>query len=345
MQATTAQNPVYPHMGPENHTQRPFNLSSTASTTTNLKLRLTVSRYVAVATTAVSFYITFALAMYTWKKRRRRGIPKVNYLPFLASIICLTQNLAGLLETWVVGLNCKAYVIASCVFYGAEAAVVYTLFWARQRRLYNDKLLAHRVGKCLKVLSSSIIIVIYIFIAGVCIAIIGVTDHANTLSPCHSVWNKENIKSQLLITVIYIPVCLGFQLILFFLVVSPLLHKKRCKANCCFRVSLKRDKEIHRLVMRLAVCTTACGIFSVLLPTIVILDNNEVIVAPEVNIIAINSIVCILAMMCTFADWRLRIFPFLFRNHKGGSSTFNQPLNTTSASVGISSMNNCAIPA
>ncbi|XP_076816846.1 uncharacterized protein LOC143462527 [Clavelina lepadiformis] len=258
------------------------------------------SAIVAVLLEILSIYLVTTLAIFSWRTRNRRDVSKLNRLCSLSALIAFllcTSNLYALLleDTF----NALDYIEAVCYWLGI--CLTYTVLWARQRRFYSNKLLANKVGKCHRILSSAVIIAICVCLGALVFTFVSKT-YGRTCATSY------DINDILPILVAYIAAAFVFQMLLFYLLVNPLRSEDGVKTSDILRFRLKKD--IHKMVVRLAICAAVCIITTTMTSGMIFLVLKEIVETSWYNVVTLDLIGNTISMVCSFKSWKTRLFPF-----------------------------------
>ncbi|CAK8692843.1 unnamed protein product [Clavelina lepadiformis] len=248
----------------------------------------------------ISLYIVTSLAIFSWKVRNQKGISKTNQLCLFASLSSFLFSTITLL-TFLPGYPFHIVIWIQTAFYWVGISLTYTILWVRQRRFYSNPLLANKVGKFHRILSSLVVIGIYVFLAALLFTFLSKVYNI----PCALLQNVEDI---LRIVIAFIIAIIAFQMLLFYLLVNPLRSEDGIKTSdiLCFR--LKRD--IYKMVVRLAICATVCIFTTVSMCVMIIIISTDAIHTGWVNVVSIDLTANIISIICTFKTWKTRLFPF-----------------------------------
>ncbi|CAK8692857.1 unnamed protein product [Clavelina lepadiformis] len=303
------------------NTSKDFNVTDIDSATTQM-FHFTVSRSFVIALTAIAFYIVIALGLHKWNNRHRRNIPKVNHLCFLCAAIAFLLCLTKLAELWIGGISCYIYHWLAASLYAIGNAFIYTVLWARQRKLHSNQLVSNNTSETWKKMSALTIILIYVFVLATCFAFPASMYFKSEHFPCKARWKIRSLDALLPVSIVFVSVCFASQFLLFYLIVNPLIKQKNVRFATVICATLEQD--IQKLILRLAFSAFACGISSILLSVFIILDAVGLIhVDGSLSIgICMDLIVSTLAIVWTFADWRQRLFPMLAFKLKHTTNVF-----------------------
>ncbi|XP_076816439.1 uncharacterized protein LOC143462244 [Clavelina lepadiformis] len=256
------------------------------------------SLVIAAVLEAISIYILTALAIFFWKSRNRKNISKLNHLCLVEALftcLCCTTILLKVLPTYPY----KIMLWVGGSFYWVGLSLTYTILWVRQRRFYSDELLADKSGKCHRVVSSVVIVGIYICLSALMCAF------QSKVGDCSSLGDINDI---LPILITFIIAIFAFQILLFYLLVHPLRSEDGVKVSDILFFRLKKD--IHKMVVRLAICTSICIFTNILMCIVIILISKRILQTSWLNAVALDLIVNTIAVVCTFKRWKTRLFPF-----------------------------------
>ncbi|XP_076817610.1 uncharacterized protein LOC143463119 [Clavelina lepadiformis] len=266
-------------------------------------------RNFAIALLVLSSYFLLALLIYTWKKRNiRRDAPWVNNLCVLAAVMAFVSTFTKVLTYSFGLLTCEAAFRIGGAMHWINSSLTYTILWARQKNLHSNHLLAGGVSNRHRIFSTSLIFVIYILSAAVALGFQAVV-HYKDRSRCVATLG-DNINIIQALTVTSIVLTFLFQFLLFYLIVTPLLCSDDFKRCDILRWNL--EKDIHRLVVRLAYCALGCVTSTILFNLVVLFNAIGIIKTLWNNVAALDLILNNLFMVLTFADWKARLFPFCF---------------------------------
>ena len=179
------------------------------------------------------------------------------------------------------------------------------------------------MGKCHRILSSAVIVGIYISLA------VLVFSFQNMLNPNKCLYlDSINITLPLVIT--FIIAVVVFQILLFYLLINPLRCEKDIKLADIFCCRLKND--LYKMVVRLAFCATICIFTTILMCVMILMASAKVLRISWVNVISLDLIVNTVSIMCSFKDWKKRLLPFggasetVHRQREARNTTTSLPL-------------------
>ncbi|CAK8692851.1 unnamed protein product [Clavelina lepadiformis] len=285
-----------------------WNQSSVTSSSTTTELiavyvcqnHLLSSKILAVLLQMVSLYIVTTLAIFSWKTRNRKNVSKLNNVCLLSAILAFlfcTSILFSLLPRFP--YSTMNYINAAC--YWAGMSLTYTILWARQRRFYSNKLLANKVGKCHRILSSAVIIAICVCLGALVFTFVSKIDGKT----CATSYDINDI---LLILVGFITAAFAFQILLFYLLVNPLRSEDGVKVSDIICFKLKKD--IHKMIVRLAFCATMCIVTTMLTSGMTLLITMGTLQTSWFNMVTLDLIMNTISVVCSFKSWKTRLFPF-----------------------------------
>ncbi|XP_076817609.1 uncharacterized protein LOC143463118 [Clavelina lepadiformis] len=254
----------------------------------------------AIVLAVITSYSVVVLILYTWKKRKCKNVPRTNHLSLLSAVFALLFCSVTLFIIWT-DLPNSVLVWLQAAFYWIGISLTYTILWARQRRFYSDELLSSKVGKFHKVWSSVVIIGIYLFLAALIITF-------QRKLKTNSCVNLGNFNEILPTTLSFLVVCFAFQVSLFYLLINPLREDGGTKLSDILCCRLKLD--IYKMVVRLAFCAMACVFTTLLTCVIILLNSANLITTYWGNLLALDLIINAMSIVCSFKDWKCRLFPF-----------------------------------
>ena len=265
-------------------------------------------RYLSIFIFVASFYVLVALIFYSWSNRLKKKICKINYLTILSGTCTLLVSFNKAAEHWINYFSCIFYHWFGSVLYTVGILITYTILWARQRKMYSDKLLAHKSSKVIRVLSHVIISCIYCTFSISCMLFTTTYRFRCDFQPCVLVWNKEKQALRLITTNIFMIMSFVFQSALFLLLVYPIIKQKSCNAKFRALFCSEAVDDVEKLAKRLGFCTIACISSSLLFCVIVILNASGVIEIFWCNLLTIDLFINTVATVTSFVDWRRRLF-------------------------------------
>ncbi|CAK8692855.1 unnamed protein product [Clavelina lepadiformis] len=257
----------------------------------------------------ISLYILLALGMYTWKIRGRLKVtPIANHLCTLAAVAGVVSALLKMLHLCFGLISFSSLNKAAGAIYFAGFACIFTLVWARQRSLYSNELLASATNNKVKIAST--IVIFIIFACGSAIAVN--FQAALRFNDSEVVWETDNAKQAIFACALCIAAVFILQFVLFLLILFPLLGDRNL--NKCDIVRSKLQKDIHRMLVRLALCTVACVFSTVLTNLVIILNVIGVINIFWSNLATLDLIISNVFTILTFVDWWKKLLPFCCHN-------------------------------
>ena len=281
----------------------------------------------ATSLTVISFYITIALALYEFKYKKNEATETdftsklENFLSggslCLVAIVftfirCLFEQ-TELRFGRFSDLACRIYQHELAEVYHLALTSLYLLLWTRQLKLYRHRALKHLGSPLLRFVSYAVIL----GILGSSIA--SVTSYLTTFtliaSPNGCIYDLSFLYTadsppSSLPGILLFAIAVVFQFSLLGLMVYPLV--KQYKVHLCGQDSFadKKHQNVRKTIVRLTICTTVCvisdGISSYLL---VFVHDGVTPIMFWANIYTVNLLFNIIAVVCSFADWRKRLIP------------------------------------
>jgi len=270
------------------------------------------NQVIAVTQFFASTYLCLAVGVYELRNRKRSRTARVNQLSFLATVVSLMYSVKLIVELLGPALSVQG--CNALNFFGAACFVLvdfllYTILWARQLKFYADPLLRQSLNKCTRFFSHAVIFLIYVSLSALVFIFQLTYCMMSTKIGCLIVWDTNTIRSFVVQSVVtFIALCFICQMLLFLLITSPLVTIER--TTCFFKLSWKSDQEIHVMIRRLAICTCACVLTTLLMCIFVLFDAFGVICSYWINWIGVDMLFNNLAVIVSFVDWKVRLFPF-----------------------------------
>jgi len=272
----------------------------------------TVGNILTALLTTVSAYILMSLILFEIRQNRITSI-NVNKLQLLSSasalLSCLSEQFELRLGTkddvW-----CTLYKTFIAVFYCLGSLSAYTLLWAQQRSFYADPLLKNFSSKLLRCTSATVIVGVYVSLIPVALIFTLSYDLRSTPDGCIMFLEKENSTVAAGALLFMAASYVIFQLLLLVLVTYPLMRSAGTNQLCFYSVQqYELSAEIRTLITRLCLCTAAC-VASVTIGSAIAAYNF--LQAPDSYwslLLHADLIVNAVAVVCTTANWRERLFP------------------------------------
>lgn len=263
----------------------------------------------------LSCYLLIVIGVYKFRHGcRRHNTSPVNHLSLAAvalHTIYVVRVVVEIFDTVAAASRCEVFNIVGAVCYNAGTGLLYGILWARQRKFYSDPLLNHSTNTLLKVCSSTLIFGIYAILIIVAVFFLQSYCMMSTRIGCLIVWDHSNAASVVLYcTIAFISICFVGQILLFFLITYPLSAASKPNG-----VQWRSQVVIHKLVWRLAVCTSVCVFTSLLMALAILLDATDILCGYWINWVGFDLLLNNIAVIVSFADWKERLFP-LFRRKR-----------------------------
>ncbi|CAK8692847.1 unnamed protein product [Clavelina lepadiformis] len=255
---------------------------------------------IAAVIEVISIYVLTSLAIFSWKTRNRKNVSKINDLSLISSLFTFLLC-TSVLFTHLPGYPYPIMLWVNATFYWIGISLTYTILWKRQRKFYSDELLAYKVGKCHKILSSVAILGIYSFLA----ALVFTFQSQLDFKLCGTLRNSNLI---LPILTTFMVTVFAFQMLLFYLLINPLRSEEGVKVSdiLCFRLK----KDVHNMVVRLAICASICILTSILICVLMLLISTNRLETGWGNLVSLDLNVNTISVVCSFKSWKKRLFPF-----------------------------------
>ncbi|XP_076813923.1 uncharacterized protein LOC143460338 [Clavelina lepadiformis] len=273
---------------------------------------LFVNRYIgALAVTfllvAMGIYLVLCLFFYEYRVgMKNRQIGQLNrqrkhliydrvadwmrWLCLIASILALVRLCLEIVEIKLGQSSstiCDPIRKFKAVLLCAVITCLYLVLWLRQRMLYRTPAMLHLSNKIVQFFSRSVIIIMTIASVLTISLYVGSRGYQSSGSGCRLKWSSIWTKLPGLLQFIFTTL---FQVILLGLFIDP-LHKHRVAMKTV--ISKTSNKETDP-IKRVTIATSVA------------------VVSDAVTDMLVN----ILAIICSFADWRTRMAPFLVRQDK-----------------------------
>jgi len=260
-----------------------------------------------------STYLLVVVGSYEVLHGIRSNAAGVNRLSFVAVVLHTAHSartVVELFDSTAFGGRCEALYWLGVWCYAFGNIMLYTMVWARQRKFYVDPLLKQSTSAIARTCSSTLIVGIDLSLVAIAVAFKDGFCVIATKKGCITVWDQSRPVIHVCTTV-FMSLCFSSQSILLFLLMHPIVTITR--QGFCLRFR-KTDKDFHELYRRLCLCSGVCLLTSFSMALAVLLDAMRVVCSYWVNLIGLDLLVNNIAVICTFRDWKKRLFPMLQSN-------------------------------
>ena len=253
-------------------------------------------------------YLLASLLYYSWKNRLKKDISKINHLTVLSALCALLLSISVIGELWVGVFSCFAYHWFATAIYTFGIMVTYTVLWARQRKMYSDKLLGSNSNRAIRIMSNVIICCIYCTFGINCWYFTFTYDFECKYFPCVVKWIEELKVQRLLVVNTCLVMSFVFQSALFLLLVHPITREKSWGAKIQALFCSKARNDLEKLAKRLGFCACACIVSSGVLGVVVLINTSDVVEMVWCNLATLDLLTNTLATVVSFVDWKHRLF-------------------------------------
>lgn len=297
--------------------------------------------------TVIAVYLTIVLGVYEYRKKQKKDQKEQSFkkrigeflsegsLCFIAVIFVLIRCCCEQIELRLGRTSnraCRVYQHLLVEVYHLSLTCLYVLLWSRQLKMYRHRGLRHLSSKPLRILSYAILL--GILASSAVSAVLYLTTFTLIATPQGCVYDlfypdgpPSSLPGYLLFAIAFV-----FQFSLLGLLVNPMVKHYRLQMCCCSEDNdpPKTKNNIRGMILRLCVCTTICvlsdGVASSLL---VFVHNPTTPIMFWANIYTVNLIFNIFTVVCSFANWKQRLFPC----YKPTYDTVSQTAATTGSSA------------
>ena len=274
--------------------------------------------------TAISVYLTMSLIVFRCRKNKdvsqKETKPKNKFesalnrgpLCLIAVIFCLIRCLFEQVELRMgtfSDLACRIYQHQAAEIYHVSLTSLYLLLWSRQVTIYRHRTLRHLSSASLRITSYLVIFgILACSIASATSYLVTFTLIASPVGCVYDLSYPDGPPSSLPGILLFI-ISFVFQFAILGLLVYPLIKHYRI---CCRTEPLKASssRKVRDTVIRLSICTTICvisdGVSSYLL---VFVNEGNSPISFWSSIYTANLLINIIAVICSFADWKSRLLP------------------------------------
>ena len=285
-------------------------------------LYLKKARYSTVALFAASLYLCVVLLVYEIRTAKNKR-PTVNHLLLFSAVNALVSCTSQLLELFV-GVYCAVYRWVNAITLVLGVAIVYTVIWSRQRNFYLDPLLKRTVAKPIRWISKGIIVGVYVALGSLIPTFVLTYDYILSEYGCIVQWSGARV-TNIVLPLLFCILCGNtlFQFTLLGLVVYPLCVRipstpKQVKnqKNLLQRTSSTKSmrSDIQQVVRRLSIATFVCVLSTLIANVFVVLSVLNILQAFYSNLFVLDLLVNTVASVCSFVNWKKRLFPFWCSN-------------------------------
>jgi len=277
-----------------------------ATSNTSLILQIPISEEIFIALVIlINLYLSCVSIWYT-VKHGRSTLKITNKLCCVLSVLLLLRSCTLEVRVRTGTLSdsfCNVTVTILNILYGFNKSIPYVILWIRQRYLYTNVIQKRRSERTTRFLSWCSLIGIILFELILTSVLVAYLDMKSTPMGCVFLNPKKFLAVFNILSPVIFAASTLLQLVLLGLVLYPLiLHV--CSKKIC-------QTRMKKTIARLGICTSVC-IFSDLLNLVI-----KYAVPPKNSSILLlicscyNNAICLVAVLFTFADTSLRIFPFI----------------------------------
>ncbi|XP_076813927.1 uncharacterized protein LOC143460343 isoform X1 [Clavelina lepadiformis] len=236
----------------------------------------------------------------------------MRWLCLIASILELVRLSLAIVEIKLGQSSstiCDPIAKFQAAFLCAVFTCIYLVLWLRQRKFYRTPAMLHLSNKIIQFFSSSVIALVVMSTLIALLLYMFTRGYHSTVSGCDLQWNSIwTMLPALLVALLTVL----FQVMLLGLLIYP-LHKHRVAMKSVVSNCLHKEIQvIKRVTLATFVAAVTDGIVGLITSGIFVSLSH---IAQQV-IYDVDVLVNILAVICSFADWRTRMAPFLARQHK-----------------------------
>ena len=282
--------------------------------TCNLQPHLFWQRNASIIIFLVTLYVLISLLYYTWINRFKKRTCKINHLTIVSASCTFFFSLNKMAEQWVGFLPCHAYHWSAGAIYTLGIVSTYTILWARQRKMYSDKLMAHESKKAIRIISSAIICCIYVTIGTSTFVFPTTYSFKCPYYPCELKWDENMHTVRVVVVSTFMVMSFVFQSVLFLLLVYPIIKQKSCIAKFQVLFCSEAKGDVEKLAKRLGICALACIISSAIFCVIIFLNASHTASIYWCNLATIDLITNTVAIVVSFEDWKKRFFSLFLRS-------------------------------
>ena len=141
-------------------------------------------------------YVLVSLLYYSWKNRLKKDTCKVNHLTILSAFCTFLLSINKMGEQWVGIFTCFAYHWFASAVYTFGILITYTVLWARQRKMYSDKLIGSDSNRAIRLMSNVIICCIYCTFGFSCLYFTSTYDYKCEYFPCLLIWKDHGVTQE-----------------------------------------------------------------------------------------------------------------------------------------------------
>ena len=284
----------------------------------------------AACSTAITIYLAITLSMYELRHKNEQKLRRFGWreleaflirgsVCLIAVFICVIRVFFEQIELrlgTVFDLACRFYQVQLIITYHISDSCIYVLLWARQVKMYRHRALRHLRSSALKVASIMVLVgMLGCFLTNIVTYIVFFTLVS---SPDGCVYSRSIVDGppSFLPGVIAFFGSLVFQFSLLGLLVYPMIKQyKVCCRSAVSRVWI--NTNVRKTMVRLFVCTTICvvsdGLTSYLL--VYVYDGSTPLFF-WANMYTVNLLCNIITVICSFANWKQRLFSFYNPDYK-----------------------------
>ena len=277
--------------------------------------------------TVISLYLTISLSIFECKrsarnqnetkdldlKRRFANFLTNGSLCLVAVIITLIRCLCEQIELRLgreSDLACRIYQHELAEVYHLSLTCLYIILWVRQLRLYRHPVLKHLGSPFLRFISYIVMLgIIGSSVASITSYVITFTLIASPVGCVYDLSFPDGPPSSLPGILLFV-ISVVFQTSLLGLVVYPLVKQYKIRLCCGNSEAEKKKENVRNTIIRLSICTAVCvvsdGVSSYLL---IFVHDGVSPISFWANIYTVNLLFNIIAVVCSFVDWKERLFP------------------------------------
>ncbi|XP_076813919.1 uncharacterized protein LOC143460335 [Clavelina lepadiformis] len=243
---------------------------------------------------------------------RDRVADWLRWLCLIASILALVRFGLEIVEIKLgesSSIICDPIRKSKAVLQCAVITCLYLVLWLRQRKFYGTPAMLHLSNKIIRFFSRSVIIIMAIANVLTITLYVATRGYQSSGRGCRLEWSSIWTKLPGLLQFIFTTL---FQVILLGLFIYP-LYKHRVAMKSV--VSNSPNNEI-KVIKRVTLATVVAVVTDGLAGLVALVAFSKSFGALRQLIYDVDMLVNLLAIICSFADWRTRLAPFLVKQEK-----------------------------
>lgn len=279
---------------------------------------LVVMRVLAWINGVVFLYVAAALIglfIFRFKKSGQRCSDVINAISAFAGLMVFLRviPLEEMLDLSD-DLTCSILVALKTVTYGFALVSIWMILWIRQRVFYQSPALEHLTSFVTRAVSAATGVVLILGLIGTQAMYFATQKYHGTMNGC--VLEEESYASFLWI-IIYSS---GFimELCLFLLFIYPLVKHRMAMRKYAGKTSTS-EPSVNIVIKRAAICAAVCIVMNAITAlTKYLLPASLIVVLTYVH--DVNIGVELVAVVFSFKNWKMRLFPWVSMLHKTSKS-------------------------